>query len=250
MSNILIVDLEATCWDDRSQSVETMEIIEFGCVVADPAGDILFACSQLVRPTINSNLSQFCQELTTITQSMVAEAPCYEEAINLVDSALAGESFSAWGSWGQYDYRQIKAEKARHPKGLAPAFFNLPHINLKAAWQETLGKKRKAALRGALSHLGLEFEGTQHRARDDAKNIAQILPHIAPDKLRKNTISIPRFLVTQAEFDAASQEEREKYNYLVVDDVPMELPRHICVGTGERENAENSIDSRPLNEFK
>ncbi|CAM3034036.1 hypothetical protein SHLO109777_13850 [Shewanella loihica] len=61
---------------------------------------------------------------------------------------------------------------------------------------------------------------------------------------------LPRFLVTQAEFDAASQEEREKYNYLVVDDVPMELPRHICVGTGERENAENRIDSRPLNEFK
>jgi len=58
----------------------------------------------------------------------------------------------------------------------------------------------------------------------------------------------PRFLVTQAEFDAASQEERERYNYLVVEDGPMELPRHICVRTGERERAENRTKTRPLNE--
>jgi len=60
----------------------------------------------------------------------------------------------------------------------------------------------------------------------------------------------PRFLVTQAEFDAASQEERERYNYLVVEDGPMELPRHICVRTGERESAENRTKTRPLNESK
>lgn len=60
----------------------------------------------------------------------------------------------------------------------------------------------------------------------------------------------PRFLVTQAQFNSASQEERERYNYLVVDDAPMELPSRICTLSGEQESAEKRTNSRPLNERK
>lgn len=35
---------------------------------------------------------------------------------------------------------------------------------------------------------------------------------------------IPRFLVTQEEYNASSQADRRRYNYEVVDDTPMELP--------------------------
>jgi len=58
----------------------------------------------------------------------------------------------------------------------------------------------------------------------------------------------PKFLVTQAQFDSASQEERERYNYLVVDDSPMEPPPHICTLPGEQEGAENRTNTHPLNE--
>ncbi len=181
MEQILIVDLEATCWNDRPQSVEVMEIIEFGSAVVSLAGEVVTGHSQLVRPTNNPRLSQFCQDLTTIDQAMVDSAPSYREAVKLVDNALDGYEFSAWGSWGQYDYNQISIEKARH--GVAPAFFDLPHTNLKTAWQRTIGVKKKAGLRGALGRLGLEFEGSQHRALDDVRNIARILPHIDPTQL-------------------------------------------------------------------
>lgn len=155
---------------------------------------------------------------------MVDEAPSYSDAVKLIDEALAGESYSAWGSWGQYDYNQIQAEKARH--GLAPNFFDLPHLNLKAAWQAMAGKKRKAGVGNAIRYFGMEFEGTQHRAFDDVKNMARILPHIPDDYLKRNIEYIPRFLVTQREYGAVSQVMWNKYKYVVVEDGPIPLPKH------------------------
>ena len=74
---LLIVDLEATCWEMQrapngdSQSIHNMEIIEVGCALATRKGNLLDAHSFLVRPTRNPVLSDFCTELTGITQSMV-----------------------------------------------------------------------------------------------------------------------------------------------------------------------------------
>ena len=53
---LLIVDLEATCWENRmapageTQSIHNSEIIEFGCALATRAGELLDSQSFLVRP--------------------------------------------------------------------------------------------------------------------------------------------------------------------------------------------------------
>ncbi|AJQ96914.1 hypothetical protein [Gynuella sunshinyii] len=60
----------------------------------------------------------------------------------------------------------------------------------------------------------------------------------------------PRFLVTKAEYDAASSEERSRYNYVVVPDEPISLPNICCAMKTERESAENRTKTRPLNERK
>ncbi|WP_020406122.1 hypothetical protein [Hahella ganghwensis] len=57
-----------------------------------------------------------------------------------------------------------------------------------------------------------------------------------------------RFLVTKAEYDAASPEERSRYNYVVVPDEPISLPNICCAMKTERESAENRTKPRPLNE--
>lgn len=176
--NLLIVDLEATCWDDREQSIETMEIIEFGCAVYDLDGHaVLGSYSQLVRPILNPQLSEFCTELTSITQTMINAAPPYPAAVDNLDEWTKRFDLVAWGSWGQFDYNQVEADKKKH--GIAPLLFDLPHLNIKKLWQQTTGYgKRRAGLGGALKALGYEFEGTHHRGIDDACNIARILPHI------------------------------------------------------------------------
>lgn len=59
---------------------------------------------------------------------------------------------------------------------------------------------------------------------------------------------VPRFLVTQAEFDTASDEQRTRFNYLVVPDNPIPLPEGFCCFYQERDSDENRTESRPLNE--
>jgi len=70
----VVVDLEATCWE--GSSVENMEVIEIGAVSLD--GEILQPISdfqQLVRPTTNPVLTDYCKDLTGIEQQQIDSAP-------------------------------------------------------------------------------------------------------------------------------------------------------------------------------
>ena len=180
---LLVVDLEATCWDalvegkDHRQTVDDMEIIEFGCVITDTRGSVADARSFLVRPQLHPVLSEFCTSLTRLEQAMVDRAPVYPEVVLCVDQWLANYDLAAWGSWGNYDHRQILAEDRRH--ACAPGFMRLPHINLKQRWCQSQGANSKADLQVALRHHGLTFQGMYHRGVDDALNIARLLPFFA-----------------------------------------------------------------------
>lgn len=92
-SPILVIDLEATCWETvnpagQPQSIESMEIIEFGCALATRQGDLLDSRSFLVRPTRFPRLSDFCRNLTGITQEMVDQAPAFPEAVAALNDWL------------------------------------------------------------------------------------------------------------------------------------------------------------------
>jgi len=176
---ILVVDLEATCWDDRETTVHDMDIIEFGCVIAEDNGKILDHFGTLVRPTLNPLLSGFCTQLTTITQKDVDSAPPYPDACRLIDEWLDGrEKGLIWGSWGGYDRNQLLAEQSRH--AIAPKFLSCPHVNLKKLWSKSLGL-RPMGMRRAIEHSGFTVDGTFHRGIDDARNISKLVPAINRD---------------------------------------------------------------------
>lgn len=179
---LLIVDLEATCWDgdvpglNRRQTVDEMEVIEFGCVLAEADGKVLDAKSFLVRPLQRPQLSDFCTELTGISQQQVATAPVYAEVVHAIDDWLSAYAPVCWASWGEYDRRQLEAEQQRH--GCSPNFLALPHKNLNQLWCEGRASKRRSSLPAALAFHGLAFEGRYHRGIDDARNMARLLPWI------------------------------------------------------------------------
>ncbi|KAA0874782.1 3'-5' exonuclease [Nitrincola tapanii] len=180
---ILIVDLEATCWENQiapsgsRQSVHEMEIIELGCVVATCAGVILESRSFLVRPQINPILSPFCQQLTSIKQMMVDQAPVFAEVVPEVDAWLRSwPDLRLWASWGNYDRRHIAAQSAR--EDCMPTFMRLPHLNLKSLWKMTTGERKHNGLGAALKFHALTFEGQPHRGIDDARNMARLLPQM------------------------------------------------------------------------
>lgn len=177
---IIVIDLKATCCDDNSFPKEEMETIEIGAVVCDahtyePLGEF----SQLVRPVRHPVLTEFCTQLTSITQDMVDAAEGFPAAYvafiswvldNMATEDVAGHAFRA-ASWGAFDDRQLQQDCAYHGMQYHMAW----HINLADIYRKKMGGAR-AGNRRAMKRLGITPEGTHHRGLDDARNIAKMLP--------------------------------------------------------------------------
>jgi len=83
-----------------------------------------------------------------------------------------------WASWGDYDRVQLELEWQRH--GLASALGDTPHVNLKQRFAKARRLEKPLGLNGALQLAGMQFNGQQHRALEDARNTARLLPLILP----------------------------------------------------------------------
>ncbi len=171
-AHYLIVDLEATCTNDGSFPPTEMEIIEIGAVRQNARSlEIEDEFQTFIRPVRHRILTPFCTELTSITQSQVDDAPLFAPAI---------ESFRAWfapydicfASWGDYDRKQFLQDCEFH--GVAYPF-PPGHLNVKAAFSQAQGVRKRFGLGQALKRLKLTFEGTPHRGIDDARNIARVV---------------------------------------------------------------------------
>ncbi len=169
---VLVIDLEATCWEQRSPE-QRNEIIEIGCAIVRD-NEITFNESWFVRPSLNPQLSDFCRELTTIKQSDVDSAPLFPEALR--NFTLQMEQVTGlkivqlpFVSWGDYDRKQLHSDCALH--GIDYPFGE--HFNLKQFFRDKY-KTKRAGVKDALRTLSLEFQGTHHRGKSDAFNIARI----------------------------------------------------------------------------
>ena len=176
----LVIDLEATTDDgtDDARAVprEEMETIEIGAVLVRANTLAVEAEFQtFVRPVRHPVLTPFCTELTSITQAMLADAPSFPEAMEALRRAmLAGRWGVVWGSWGIFDDTQLRRDCAFHALD-----YPMPeHLNLKNVFSAAQGRRKRYGMAKALHLCGLDLVGAHHRALDDAKNIARLLPWI------------------------------------------------------------------------
>jgi inhibitor of KinA sporulation pathway (predicted exonuclease) len=171
MKPLLIVDVEATCWEGRTPPGQQNEIIEIGiCQLDLESLEISRARGILVKPQ-RSKVSEFCTQLTTLTQEQVDGGLLFDEACKVLETEYASMEYP-WGSWGSYDMRMFTDQ--------CPSFgvtypFSSQHINLKKRFAAAFGLSRPMGMAGALRYLNLELIGTHHRGEDDAPNIARIV---------------------------------------------------------------------------
>lgn len=180
VKHYLVIDLEATTDDggddERAVPRDEMETIEIGAVLVRANTLAVEAEFQtFVRPVRHPLLTPFCTELTGITQDMVADAPAFPEAMEALRQAmLVGRWGVVWGSWGLFDQTQLRRDCAFH--GVK---YPMPeHMNLKNVFSAAQGRRKRYGMSKALRLCGLGLEGAHHRALDDAKNIARLLPWI------------------------------------------------------------------------
>jgi inhibitor of KinA sporulation pathway (predicted exonuclease) len=189
---LLVVDLEATCWAEGRGPREETETIEFGAVLVRMSDlQPIDERSWFIRPKLHPVLSEFCTELTSITQDQVDAGLPFERVSELTAEWLEPHRERlGWGSWGNYDKHQLQKDSARleMQSPLEPYH----HRNLKVDFskQHDLGKWRPE-MRAALELCGLAVEGTHHRGIDDARNIARMLPFLLDPKLEK-TVALNR----------------------------------------------------------
>lgn len=166
-----VVDVEATCWSGRPPPGQVSEIIEIGLTVVDLVARERVAKHRiLVRPQASA-VSEFCTELTGLTQSEVDGGMSFADACaRLVAEHDARER--GWTSWGDYDRRQFtrqcRATGVEYPFGAA-------HTNAKAVFA---GDRRQVGMAQALAAVGLPLEGRHHRGDDDSWNIAALVLHM------------------------------------------------------------------------
>jgi inhibitor of KinA sporulation pathway (predicted exonuclease) len=167
---VVIVDVESTCWRRDPPPGEQSEIIEIGvCLLNTETLEISNKRSLLVKPS-RSKVSPFCTELTTLTQKQVDLGMTFEKACGILELTFKTKS-RLWASWGNYDQRMFTVQCQSFG---VPYPFSEQHVNLKQRFAELAGLPKQVGMAGALKQAHLPLEGTHHRGDDDAYNIARL----------------------------------------------------------------------------
>jgi inhibitor of KinA sporulation pathway (predicted exonuclease) len=174
LDQILVIDLEATCWEGNPPPGQESEIIEIGlCPLDVSSGERLEQVSLLVKPEWSA-ISDYCTALTTLTADELASGVSLEAACEVLETQYSSKE-RIWASYGDYDRRMLKHDCRMHNVEYP---FGYGHINVKSLLAVAHGLKRELRLDEAMAYLGFPLEGTHHRGGDDAWNIARILGHL------------------------------------------------------------------------
>ncbi|MEP0855392.1 3'-5' exonuclease [Trichocoleus sp. DQ-U1] len=178
LDQILVVDIESTCWQGNPPAGQENEIIEIGiCPIDIATGERLEKESILVKPE-RSQVSQFCTNLTTLTQAQVNLGISFESACSILKKKYLSKD-RVWASYGDYDRRQFEKQcQSRH----ISYPFGTRHINIKTLFGIIHAMPNEIGMDMALELLNLPLEGTHHRGGDDAWNIAGILSKLILQK--------------------------------------------------------------------
>ncbi len=174
LDQIIVVDIESTCWKDAPPAGEESEIIEIGiCPIDISSGQRLEKESILVKPE-HSKVSEFCTKLTTLTQAQVNQGITFQQACSILKKKYLSKE-RVWASYGDYDRRQFERQcqsfKISYP-------FGTRHLNVKSLFAIIHALPQEVGMEQALELLNLPLEGTHHRGGDDAWNIAAILSEL------------------------------------------------------------------------
>ena len=171
----IIYDLEATCW--RSPKTRQVEIIEIGAVKVNEDLEVVDEFCVFIKPILHPKIDKFCTKLTSITQDDVDGAPHFDEAIKMFEEWMdVGNVRNALFSWGDFDRRQFVQDSQLHELRLDWLKY---WACLQRHYSKFKGSSNQIGLKNALKLEGLEFDGVQHRAIEDARNMTELFKKVA-----------------------------------------------------------------------
>lgn len=173
ITNLIMCDLEATCWIDEPQpAFQASEIIEIGAVKIDiPTLKIIDTFQTFVRP-VQSSISKSCTALTSITWEDVKQAPPLQGAVN--NFIEFGTRNSLFATWGYYDCSMF--QKMVDVQLLKEVPFKWAQVlNAKVMMQLCIGEGKGLGQATAAAIVGIPPNENAHRADSDAMESGLIL---------------------------------------------------------------------------
>ncbi|XP_015271603.1 PREDICTED: ERI1 exoribonuclease 2 [Gekko japonicus] len=189
---LIVIDFESTCWRD-GRTHYSQEIIEFPAVLLNTSnGEIESEFHMYVQPQEHPILSEFCTELTGITQNQVDEGvplpiclsqfskwiqKIQKEKKVVFDSvrsnvAASGGKLCAFVTWSDWDLGVCLQYECKRKQLRKPDILN-SWIDLRATYKLFYSRKPQG-LNGALQDVGIIFAGREHSGLDDARNTARL----------------------------------------------------------------------------
>lgn len=160
----MIVDFEAT----SAAVTGISEIIEFGYAIVED-GDIIEKGTSFIKP-VYSSLDYFIEELTSISDADLEDAPIFEDFLATFASRYNLRDY-VFVSWGAYDHHILR-DMCNLWGIIYPPYIGF--MNLKREHKMFYGFTKERGMAKALRHANIELEGTHHRGGDDANNIAKL----------------------------------------------------------------------------
>lgn len=192
---LCVLDFEATCC--RGIQPKPQEIIEFPTLLLNVGtGEVEQVFHYYIRPDVHPRLSDFCTELTGITQGRINK-----KGINLVDALHRHEAWLAqecggvvpWHlctdaeqnsflylTCGDWDL-DICLQRQLEYHGRTPGAHFDAWINVKKEFAKHYNLKKAGGMTTMLHCLGIELEGRHHSGIDDCRNIVRICQHMLQD---------------------------------------------------------------------
>jgi len=193
-----VLDFEWTC--DNKKKLHPLEIIEFPSVLIRTSfpPKIVSEFQVYCKPRVNPRLTDFCKELTAITQEMVDSGVFLEDAIRmhrvwlerhgvLRESEASSASFT-FVTWTDADIMFALESELSRLNLQRPSYFN-NWINLKLLYKSHFKKEAVGGLQVCVERLGIAFEGRAHSGLVDSRNTAAIVMKMLQEgfQFRRNT---------------------------------------------------------------
>ncbi|XP_033756055.1 3'-5' exoribonuclease 1-like [Pecten maximus] len=183
---LLVIDFEATCEADTPDYPH--EIIEFPIILVDVhKKTVVDEFHSFCKPVLNSQLSEFCTELTGITQADVDASETFPAVFQKAEEWMREKHLGDGNKFtivtdGPWDMSRFLCLQCQHSDQVFPRWAK-KWINIRKTYG-SFYKCRRKKLEDMLIYLGMKFEGKQHRGRDDSRNIARIAIRLIEDGCR------------------------------------------------------------------
>ena len=177
---LCVLDFEATCTDKNEFSKNTMEIIEFPSMLYKVMNNDVVYVSEFrkyVKPTINPKLTEFCIELTKITQEIVDNSDTFDIVYNqhidwIHEHVPAGERL-IFATCGHWDLSTMLPRELENKKLKYNNIYNR-YINIKDEFKNFYNIQA-GSMQHMMKILKIPIIGQLHSGYDDTKNMSKVI---------------------------------------------------------------------------